>query len=554
MQTDFDKELAQFFTDVEHLRNMFKNCLTAPTLPKQLFVIHGVGGVGKSSLLRMFRLFSKDLSVPVALASGDEAKSAVEVLYFRNQVGEERGWIPDLKADGVRFPKFDATFKYYRAIQAKVDKKLRKAGGRAAEFAGKAASKTAEAAAGALVGAAIGSVIPGIGTVIGGVLGSVLGGTGADALVDWLGEFLKQPDIDLLLDPAKKLTEDFLDDLTRAAGKRRMVLMLDTFEQMTTLCDWARDVAQQLHNSNVLFVIAGRALPDWSRAWPNWMAKAQVEELMPMTDEVMRELIRRYYATMRGGEPEPNQVEAIIRFARGLPIVVTSLVRLWVKYPDSVDDIQIVKPEVMADLVIRLMEGVPNTLIPALEAAAIVRWFDQPILRAVMGQADVREVYNELRRFPFARPRADGWALHDAVREIIDENLRLQDSERHCELHERAGAYFEKRLENDEPEEAERLSLERLYHRVRADEKAGIGLFQEMAEELTRYRLVNRLRTLLNDMSTYPLEREKNKLWREYYIARLAEMESKGVAAEQGYELVANHPEVGTQVESLCSL
>ena len=51
-----------------------------------------------------------------------------------------------------------------------------------------------------------------------------------------------------------------------------------------------------------------------------------------MTEDDMRELVRRYYATMRGGEPNPAQVEAIIRFARGLPIVVTSAVQLSVKY------------------------------------------------------------------------------------------------------------------------------------------------------------------------------------------------------------------------------
>jgi hypothetical protein len=164
----------------------------------------------------------------------------------------------------------------------------------------------------------------------------------------------------LLLDPTKTLIDDFLGDVALAADKRRMVLMLDTFEQMAALDDWARDVAQRLHR-NALFVIAGRALPNWSRAWQSWMAHAQVEELKPMTKDDMRELVRRYYATMRGGEPNPAQVEAIIRFARGLPIVVTSVVRLWVKYPDRVGDLKAVTPEVMADLVDLLIEGVPKT-------------------------------------------------------------------------------------------------------------------------------------------------------------------------------------------------
>jgi len=535
---DQDKELAEFFTDVEHLRGAFKDAVAAPVLTKRLFVIHGVGGVGKSSLLRMFRLHCKGADVPVALASGDEAKSAFDILAR---------WTDDLKADGVAFSAFSKTFAHYREIQAKVDAQAKKAGGRAADIAGKAASKTAEAAGGAFAGAAIGSLIPGVGTAIGGALGGVLGGMGAEALTDWLRGFLKQPDIDLLLDPAKKLTSDFLNDITTATDKRRIVLLLDTFEQMTALEDWAREVAQRL-NPNVLFVISGRALPNWGRAWDSWQKNAYVEELKPMTDEVMRELIQRYYATMRGGEPDPAQVEAIIRFARGLPMVVTSAVQLWVKY--GVEDFQTVKAEIVANLVDRLMEGVPNTLIPALEAAASVRWFDQPILRAVTGLVDVREVYNELRRFPFVRVRVEGLALHDAVREIMDENLRTQDSERHCALHERAAVYFENLLEKTAGEEAERLRLERLYHRIRANEKTGLKILQEMAEELARYKLVNQFRALINDINAYPLINRNSQLWREYYNAGLARLERRLDDAESIYKAIGENKQSGLQLRA----
>lgn len=527
---DQDKELAEFFTDVEHLREAFKNAVAAPTLTKRLFVIHGVGGVGKSSLLRMFRLHCKSVNVPIALASGDEAKSAFDILAR---------WTEDLKVDRVSFPAFSKTYQHYREIQVKVEVQAKKAGGRTADIASKAASKTAEAAGGALAGAAIGSVIPGIGTTIGGALGGVVGGMGAEALTDWLRGFLKQPDIDLLLDPAKKLTDDFLGDMKKASTKRRIVLMLDTFEQMTALDDWTRDVAQRLP-VNVLFVIAGRALPNWGRAWDSWQKHAQVDELKPMTEDVMRELIQRYYATMRGGEPNLAQVEAIIRFAHGLPMVVTSAVQLWVKY--GVEDFHSVKAEIVANLVDRLMEGVPNALIPALEAAAIVRWFDQPILRAVMKQDDVRDAYNELRRFPFVRVRVEGLALHDAVREIMDENLHMQDAERHGELHQRAAAYFQERLGKAAGEEAERFGLEQLYHLVRADEAAGIRLFQEMAEEFARYRLFNRLRVLLNDVNTYPLNQTNSVLWLKYYNVTLSYFEAR-VTDEGTYQSIGDSNE-----------
>jgi tetratricopeptide (TPR) repeat protein len=514
MQGDFDRELQSYFTDVDYLRELFKRWLAAPALPRRMLVIHGVGGVGKSSLLRMFRLHCKGIGVPVALASGDEQKSALEVLTR---------WADDLKTDGVALPTFTKALRHYRTLLGTVESKAAKMAKNLAKDVAKTVIET------------VTSTIPGIGPLVG-----KLGVMSAEALIDWLSGFLKQPDIDLLLNPDKKLTADFLADLGKVADRRRIVLMLDTFEQMTALEDWAREVAQQLP-ANVLLVIAGRALPNWDRAWAGWMANAQVEELRPMSEDDMRELVRRYYATLRGGEPDPKQVEAIIRFARGLPMVVTSAVQLWVKY--GVEDFHAVKPEIVANLVDRLMEGVPKAMVPAIEAAAVVRWFDQPILRAVMAQEDVRDAYNELRRFPFVRTRAEGLALHDAVREIMDENLRVQDAERHRELHERAASYFEKRLEKATGEEAERLGLERLYHRIRADEETGIQLFQEMAEELVRYRLVNRLRALLNDVNTYPLERENSRLWREYYETRILHLENQVSAARERYErLISVNP------------
>ena len=406
-------------------RDLFKAYLAAPELPKRILVIHGVGGIGKSSLLRMFRLHCKSVKTPVALASGDEAKSAPAIL------GD---WADDLKADGVILPTFTK-----RAALSRDSGQGRRQGARITQEDGRPGRQDSGQ------GRRNGS---GRGRRCGDRFGHSRhrhdrrragrhGRRGVGGLA--ARPRLCQTRIDLLLDPAKKLTDDFLADIERVAPKRRVVLMLDTFEQLSALEDWARDLAQRLH-PNVLLVLAGRAMPNWSRAWPGWLAQAHVEELKPMTDDVMRDLVRRYYATMHGGEPDPKQVEAIIGFARGLPMVVTSAVQLWVEH--GVEDFAAVKAEVVADLVDRLKEGVPEEMTPVLEAAATVRWFNKDILRAVTGQADVNKAYDELRRFPFVRPRVEGLALHDAVREIMDEYLRVHDPERHRELHERAAAFL----------------------------------------------------------------------------------------------------------------
>jgi cold shock CspA family protein len=123
MQTDFDNDLLAYFTDVEHLRGVFKEYVTAKTLSKRLLLIHGLGGVGKSSLLRMFRLHCKGVDVRVALASGDEAKSALDVLAR---------WTDDLKADGVAFPAFGKNFEHYRAIRLRWTSRRKKRKARSA--------------------------------------------------------------------------------------------------------------------------------------------------------------------------------------------------------------------------------------------------------------------------------------------------------------------------------------------------------------------------------------------------------------------------------------
>ena len=61
-----------------------------------------------------------------------------------------------------------------------------------------------------------------------------------------------------------------------------------------------------------------------------------------------------------------------------------------------------------------------------------------------MKETEVEESrYKELLRFPFVRPIMKGkLAIHDVIREIIDENLHTQDPGRHEDLHSRAAEYF----------------------------------------------------------------------------------------------------------------
>lgn len=141
-----------YFTDAEYLRNVLRNALTAPTLTRRLLIIHGVGGVGKSSLLRMFHLH---IGGGCVLSQDRDGRCMRPGTYLR--------------ADKIALPTLARTFEHHRAIQAKVQAQAKRGSVHtcALDIAGRTVSKMAEAAGGAL------------------------GGMSAEALVDWLETVLE---------------------------------------------------------------------------------------------------------------------------------------------------------------------------------------------------------------------------------------------------------------------------------------------------------------------------------------------------------------------------
>jgi tetratricopeptide (TPR) repeat protein len=145
-----------------------------------------------------------------------------------------------------------------------------------------------------------------------------------------------------------------------------------------------------------------------------------------------------------------------------------------------------------------------------------------PPAASVLENTSVQDVFEELRCFDFVKVRSDGLALHDTVWEAMNEELRWRSPTHYRAMNAKAAQYYEHLLAQPNVQQHERLILERLYHRIRTDETDGIGLFQEMAEELTRYDFLDKLGELLNEIGRHALEQENSRLWYEYYATYLA--------------------------------
>jgi hypothetical protein len=301
--------LEQFFTDFESQRAIFEQLISETHLSKNILIIHGIGGVGKSTLLKMYQLSCRRRNIPVALASGDETPSSIDVLV---------NWVGDLSRDSITLQTFQKTLSRYRTIQAKVEAEAKKTS---------SISSMGKASVGMVT-----ESIPLIGSLVG-----TIGSESTEFFIDWLHGFLSSSDLEFYLNPAERLDSDFLSDLGHASSKQRIVLLMDTYERMNALNSWMGNLAQRLPE-NVLLVIAGRSIPDWNRTWTGWIAIAIIVELLGMAPDTLRELVGRYHALIRAGDPDPEQVEAIVQFARRLPLVATTVVQLWTRY--GIEDFQ----------------------------------------------------------------------------------------------------------------------------------------------------------------------------------------------------------------------
>jgi len=522
----YSDKLESYFTNAEHLRDVFTSMLKSTDgSSKKIFVLHGVGGIGKSSLLRMFILQCQQLGIPTSRASGDEAASIVDILAQ---------WESDLRGQDTKLPKFSKLLKAYRTIQLKVEEQVRTSQNARREAAGRLGKTAVQA----VVSSAT-ATVPVVGPLI-----NDLSTAGTGAVVDWLHNFLSKPDVELLLNPFKQLTDCFLEDLAKATKRQKLLLVIDTFEQATSLDDWSATFIQHLPD-NVLFVLASRTMPAWENSWPGWMAHTYIEEVKPMSTEHMRVLVNKYYATMRGGRPNPEQVENIIQFAQGLPLVVASAVRLWVQY--GIEDFHAIKPHVVANLVDKLQEGVPSALLPVLRAASILRAFNKDMLQAVLEEDLPDEKYTELQRFPFVRPRNEGLMVHDTVRDMIDENLQFHDPGLYRELHQRAARYFDNQLQalsfsSGLDERWQRLVIEQSYHLLRFDEVAYMELISSLFERAlayTRYQFCN---SLLIDLESWNIKDFRLKHRLKYYRCRLTmtEVSPAYVNKNDFEELISN--------------
>ncbi len=232
----------------------------------------------------------------------------------------------------------------------------------------------------------------------------------------------------------------------RGTGRRvaRVVLALDSYEEAGPLEHWVREAVLARLPPGARTVIAGRvplrALWRHAGGWPELVCE------LPLGG-FNRSETRRYLAGHelpglcgRGGGIT-RLAEAAWLSTHGNPLALSLAVAVARREGPAALERAADHPEVVAGLARRWLREVPDErLRRLLEAAAVLRRFDQETLAETAGEAVETADFERLTALSFVRGTAAGWTLHSLVRRALRAELGWRAPARREELRGRAVA------------------------------------------------------------------------------------------------------------------
>jgi hypothetical protein len=252
------------------------------------------------------------------------------------------------------------------------------------------------------------------------------------------------------------------DDAASAAvelNSRPTLLTIDAFEELLSLGRFLQDELLGRLEPQVKVVVASRYPLGlaWSRSG-TWHRLIRSMALRPLT----RDDGRRWLELQ--GLTDTRAVEQILRVSGGYPLALTLAADLVLQL--GIADLPRA-PEwrlAVRSLVEQLLDEIDEpALRELLEAASLVRQFDEPMLAELAGRDDVHQAFARLCRLSFVVAGEHGLMLHDEVRRFISEDLRWRAPARSEELRVRALAHYRREIERAPTVDRARLVLDHLY-------------------------------------------------------------------------------------------
>jgi DNA-binding CsgD family transcriptional regulator len=229
-------------------------------------------------------------------------------------------------------------------------------------------------------------------------------------------------------------TIESIELLNRAAAEHRLVLTFDTYEEMSELDHWLREhLIKELHPS-ICIVISGRyALQG---AWKLSAAWRQSTMQMPLSDLSFTD-VKTYLHNL--SILDENTVYWIWNQTKGHPLTLS----LTAQTSSIRELIHLQEVEVLPLITKQWLKEVPQpALRKMVEAASVLKHFNQETLAHVLEEPVTVEQFQQLIELSFVRRVKRGWLLHDLVRSAFSQEFSARSPDYYATLRRRCMMYY----------------------------------------------------------------------------------------------------------------
>ncbi|MFJ4080824.1 tetratricopeptide repeat protein [Streptomyces iakyrus] len=376
-----------------------------------LFHVHGLGGVGKSTLLREWQEAARRVGAVTAMVDESEVHGVPQTLT--ELVRQLAGQAGPLK-------EFDRAAELYRRAQETAADSVPQDGPRASPGEVSLSSRLVAQAA---LGAA--TVLPG-----GGLVAAMTSPDAAAQAVDRLrAAGARALDIGGGDADVTRLNHVFVSELGRLCERHRwVVLFFDTWERTGRYLDgWLRELVLDSDGRlppNVMVVLAGRD----ELVERDWAMLRGVLVDVPL--EVFTPAETRTLLAARG-VLEPAVVDAVLRLSMGLPLLVELLA---LARPRTAEDVN-GDGDVVDAVVERFVRWITDARQrEAVVACAVARLLNEDVFAVAMS-GEERELWQWLCRQPFVSGRGEFKQYHAVVRASMMRQQRVHSPQRWTSAH-----------------------------------------------------------------------------------------------------------------------
>lgn len=233
------------------------------------------------------------------------------------------------------------------------------------------------------------------------------------------------------------ITETTLQALNELAIHRPICMFIDGYEHMESLDHWLRNHFFKKLGNRILIVLAGRY--QLSEGWllsPHWRRLITFIPLADLDFEAVSHFAQSMYVS------NTNAVQTIWRTSRGHPLTMSLMTFLLAQQHEGDYSNDPTSYDTLAYIVSQWLREVPGEhLRPLIEAACIMRRFNQESLSFLLErEMDAAEFY-QIIRFSFIRKVDQGWAVHSLMRELINRELQARTPAHYEQLRAQALRY-----------------------------------------------------------------------------------------------------------------